>query len=406
MDGLRLVFVNHCHPEMAHVCALRARSFAEAMARRGHRVVLLSETLSPDDDATTAGAFGRNLSAHDWTVPYRLACPPRRAPLLRRARIGRLPWPCNKAVLAAAYAIDGGPFADWVDGARPYCEALVENFRPQAVWGIFGNTGAWLIAREIAKRSAAPWVMDLKDGWDHFVPVGMRGLTARRFACAAAATALSEAHAAELGARFAIAAEVVYSGIPSEALDPPGPAHRALTSDIVVSGSLYESESVDILIAGLRRWLADGPHGARPRLRYFGADGDRLREAVSGLGPMCEIDIQGYRPLDELFEALRDSRVNLYVRSPRTRFHHKLIELLSCGRPIVSIHQESAEAHRIAAELGGRLTGCDSVAELARGLGEAWRSDTFAPPERDRMARYTWGAQAAVLERVLERVVG
>ncbi len=227
-----------------------ARGFAEAMARRGHRGVLLSVTLSPDDDATTADAFGRNLSAHDWTNPYRRACPPRRAPLLRRARIGRPLWPCNKAVLAAGYAIDGGPFADWVDGARPYREALAEIFRPQAVWGIFGNTGAWMIAREIAKCSAAPWVMDLKDGWDHFVPFGMRGLTARRFAGAAAATALSESHAAVLAAR------------------------------------------------------------------------------------------------------------------------------------------------------------CDSAIELARGLGEAWSSDAFAPPERDRMARYSWDTRAAALERMLERVVG
>ncbi len=137
MDGLRLVFVNHCHPEMAHVCALRARSFAETMARRAHQVVVLSETLRPDDDAS-ADELGRALMAHDWTIPFRLACPPRRAPLLRRAR-------------------------------------------------------------EIAKRSAAPWAMDLKDGWDQFVPAGMRGSTARRFAGAAAAAALSEAHVAELG---------------------------------------------------------------------------------------------------------------------------------------------------------------------------------------------------------------
>ena len=390
---------------MPHVCALRGRGFAEAMARRGHQVVLLSETLSRDDDAIAAAELGRALGAHDWTIPYRLACAPRRAPLLRRARLGRLPWLCNKAVLAAAYATRGGPFADWVDGTRPSWDVLADGFRPQVVWGIFGNTGAWIIARQIAKRAEAPWVMDLKDGWDHFVPAGMRAATARRFAGAAAATALSEPHAAELRARFGIETEVVYSGIPSAALDPPGQAPDASASDIVVSGSLYESESVDILIAGLGRWLARRD-GARPRLRYFGADGDRLRDAAAGLGDSCEIDIQGYRPLPELFEALRQSRVNLYVRSPRSLFHHKLIELLSCGRPIVSIHHECEDARRIAAELGGRLTGCANADELARRLDEAWRSAAFAPPARAPMARYTWDAQAALLERVLERAVG
>ncbi len=405
MDGLRLVFVNHCHPETPHVCGLRARGFAEAMARRGHRVVVLSETPGADDGAPAAEDIDRELRDHDWTDPYRLACPPRPAPLLRRARLGHLPWLGNKAVLAAAFAIDGGPFTDWVDGARPYWDVLKSAFGPQAVWGICGNTGAWIIAREIAKRASAPWVMDLKDGWNQIVPAGMRHATARRFAGAAAATALSEAHATELRARFGVAAEVVYSGIPSAALESPDRAPGVATSDIVLSGSLYESESVDILVAGLASWLAGGAGGARPRLRYFGADGDRLRHAAAGLDGMCDIDIQGYRPLPELIEALRNSRANLYVRSPRTLFHHKLIELLSCGRPIVSIHEESEEARRIAAELGGRLSGCATPEQLARRLDEAWRTPEFAPPDRAAMARYTWDAQAATLERVLERVV-
>ena len=77
MDGLRLVFVNHCHPEMAHVCALRARSFADAMTRRGHRVVLLTETPARDAPAPHPDDLVRGLNIHDWNHPYFLACPPR-----------------------------------------------------------------------------------------------------------------------------------------------------------------------------------------------------------------------------------------------------------------------------------------------------------------------------------------
>ncbi len=405
MAGLRLIFVNHCHPEMPHVCALRARSFAEAMAKRGHRLISLSGTLCRDDDTPSASEVEEAMRDHDWKMPFRLACPPRRAPLLSRARLGGLPWLCNKIVLASAFSIGGGPFADWVDGTRPYWEVLKTAFRPQAVWGIFGNTGAWTIAREIAKHASAPWVMDLKDSWINFVPAGVRASTARRFAGAAAATALSEAHAAEIHARFGFTAEIVYSGIPAEALEPPARTQDARTSDIVVSGSLYDSESVGILVAGLDRWLKGGVNGVRPRLRYFGADGERLLQAAVCLDQSCEIDIQGYRPLPELLEALRGSRVNLYVRSPRTLFHHKLIELLSCGRPIVSIHHESEEARRIAAELGGRLSGCAGPDQLARQLHVDWHSVDFAPPDRKAMGRYTWDAQAEVLEQVLERVI-
>ena len=45
---MKLVLVNHCHPDRPHVCALRMREFARALARKGHQVVLLTGTL---DDA-------------------------------------------------------------------------------------------------------------------------------------------------------------------------------------------------------------------------------------------------------------------------------------------------------------------------------------------------------------------
>lgn len=83
-----------------------------------------------------------------------------------------------------------------------------------------------------------------------------------------------------------------------------------------------------------------------------------------------------------------------------------LINALSARRGGIVTYTRNVTARRIAAELGGRLTGCDGAADLARALGDAWSSDVFAPPDRDRMARYTWDSQAVLLERVLERAVG
>ena len=196
-----------------------------------------------------------------------------------------------------------------------------------------------------------------------------------------------------------------YSGIPAEALEAQAQAQDTPASDIVVSGSLYDSESVNILVAGLAPWLKNKENGTRPRLRYFGTDGKRIRQALVGLDQSCEIDIQGYRPLPELFAALRYSLANLYVRSPKTLFHHKPIELLSCGRPVLTIHQESEEARRIAAEFGGKLSGCMNSNQLARQLDAAWRLVGFTPPNQKAMSRYTWDAQAEVLEQALERVI-
>ena len=172
-----------------------------------------------------------------------------------------------------------------------------------------------------------------------------------------------------------------------------------------MSGSLYEPAAIEILVAGLETWMKRGVAGIRPRVEYFGADGDRLRAVADGLDFGCEIVDRGYRPLAELFGALGRSRVNIYVRSPRTLFHHKLIELLSCGRPIISINEESPEARRIVTELGGRFAGAANAEELAARLDEAWRSEKVARPPRHLMSRYTWDSQAATLERVMERII-
>ncbi|WP_096700113.1 hypothetical protein [Magnetospirillum sp. 15-1] len=48
---MRAVFVSHLHPETNHVGAVRVREFAQAMARRGHRIVLLTQSLTPRDPA-------------------------------------------------------------------------------------------------------------------------------------------------------------------------------------------------------------------------------------------------------------------------------------------------------------------------------------------------------------------
>ncbi len=65
MSGLRIIMVGHCHPDMPHVCAMRVRCFAGAMAGRGHRVVLLSESLAGDGPAA-ARPSSRRVNASGW----------------------------------------------------------------------------------------------------------------------------------------------------------------------------------------------------------------------------------------------------------------------------------------------------------------------------------------------------
>lgn len=393
MRALRILAVNHLPPDAAHIGGRRVAAFAAALARRGHRVVLLTA-------ATTTTTAEPDWDGHDWATPLHVARPPATRRALAAAREGAFPTAVNKAILGAHYLLHGGVFDDWVAGTRPLWPAVAGRFRPQVAWATFGNTGAWAIARAVARRAGCPWVMDLKDNWERFVPKPVRGATARRFADAAAATALSEAHALQVERWFGKRAAVVYSGLASSLMAPGGDADGGIT----LTGSVYEPASLATLFGGIAAW-ARGRSGPRPVLSYFGGEGEAVQAAARVLNGACEVRIEGFRPLAEMHAVQRRARVNAYIRTDKVLFHHKVFELLAAGRPVLSVPREGAEAERIAAAVGGRLLGCADPAAVRAALDAVW--DAPAPGVAlDRLAGYTWESQAAVLEDVLCGVAG
>ncbi|MHA1108506.1 MAG: hypothetical protein ACTSQV_05235, partial [Alphaproteobacteria bacterium] len=213
---MRMVFVNQCHPDTPHVCAVRLREFAAAMARRGHRVVVLTETLQGKSGGDAGGDFAQRLAGHDWGAPLHMACGRARSPLLERLHQGELPCGLRQAVVAGHFVLRGGVFAHWNAGSGEAIAALAHSFRPEMVWATFGCTDAWNIARRLAAFAGCPWVADLKDNWENFIPFGLRRVMARRYGDAAHFTVLSEVHAEVAAARFGVSATVIYSGIPSD----------------------------------------------------------------------------------------------------------------------------------------------------------------------------------------------
>ena len=73
---MKAIFINHCHPETNHVCGVRAGRFAEIMAVRGHKIMLLTQTLADKDDSFPPPELERRLAAHDWRRPFQLSCLP------------------------------------------------------------------------------------------------------------------------------------------------------------------------------------------------------------------------------------------------------------------------------------------------------------------------------------------
>lgn len=405
--ALRIVAVNHLHPRVPAIGAVRVARFAAALAERGHRVVLLTGSLEPDDPAAEPQSVAAAMAAHDWRQPFLLACPSRPIPLLAAAREGRLPRPFRRMLLAGHYLRHGGVFTDWRRGSKTYWPMLAREFQPDVTWGTFGNTDAWAIAQGIARLRGCPWVMDIKDVWDAFVPRQVSGLVARRFADAAACTGLSQGHLDISGRLFPIPKTTVYSGIPEHLLTRGEPS---LPFRITLTGSNYGW--LEGMVAGIGQFLDRLTDEQRREVvvTYAGGEHELVKRACGVLDGHCRLDIRPFIALADLAELQREAFLNLYGRvvGQPGWFHHKLFELLSADRPIAAYPTESPEAVDIAAACGGDLSLCPDPEALAQVLRHAWRKRRPQEGGVDfrALSNYTWEAQAERLEAVLNRAAG
>ena len=385
---MRLVFVNHCHPQTPHVCATRVARMAEACARAGHRVVLLTETLNDQPHRLAPGEVPAALDAHDWALPFHLDCPPQGGRLAAALREGRGPRLLRRPLLAAIYLTRSGLFTDWRNGAGAYLPVLAKYFRPQSCWATFGNTDAWLIARSLARQAGGKWVADIKDPWSIFIPAPLRRILAARFTDATALTALSDQHGAEGRHWFGRDAVTVYSGIDDAFLAVPPPPPTG-TIRLLLLGGLYDPKHLSQLVDGLRLW------GGKATLVYAGSEIAKLRAVL----PDWPLETLGYVDLAQLRHLAAGCHASLYVRNPRALYQHKLVELLALDRPTLCLPEEAPEAVAIAHRLGADFRSCADADDLARGLTEMLGRVT--PVDRGLLAQYTWDAQAARLLEVL-----
>jgi len=397
---VRAVFVNHCHPQMEHVCALRARCFAEAMSGLGHQVVLLTETLA-EGSATELGALSSTLADHDWSRPFCVAVEPARDRTLDAIRDGRLPWGIRQGAIAYRYARDGGLFSDWRKAARPYVETIARSFEPDVIWATFGSTDTWNIAQDLARSATCPWVGDIKDNWRNFIPMGFRRRLADRYRDASHLTAFSEGQSREADPWFGQDKTVLYSGFDEALLggSEPGPETGFR---IVLTGSIYHEENLTALVRAIGKWKGSVEAGTGDvTFVYAGNEKERVERITAPLAGTFRREIHGFLPLKELYALQRGASINLYVRMPGTFiFHHKLFELLAAGQPAACFPEETDEAIRLVADVGGTFHSCGDEAAMCRALDVAL-TGTSERPDRDRLRRYSWVGQAVILERVL-----
>lgn len=400
---MKAVFINHCHPDVAHVCGLRAGRLASAMAERGHQIVLLTGPAPGGAAGPAIGDLPAALAAHDWRKPFLLPCAPVGGGVSARAREGALPAGFRQAAIACSYLAAGGMFPDWQAGVVPFLPVLAAAFQPDVVWGTFGNTDTWKLCQRLATASGSPWVGDFKDNWSAFVPVGLRWLIARRFTDAAAMTVLSTAHCDQADSIFPqIRKTILYSGVDTIGEGEGRAADGGDALHLTITGSIYDGGQLRALLAGISAWTRRRPEQGMV-LRYAGNDGALVAAAGEAAG--LAVERLGYLPQASLHALQAASAANLYLYNPRCLLHHKALELIAAGRPVIAYPGENDEVRGLAAEAGAALFACSDGAALSDALDII--ADTPPPaPSRETREAFTWASRAAVLEQALGDVLG
>jgi hypothetical protein len=228
----------------------------------------------------------------------------------------------------------------------------------------------------------------------------------------AACTANSAFNARVFEHRFGRTPTVVYSGV-DEAFTAEDPTpHEARSGEfrLTLTGSLYAESTIDQFVCAVRRWIEsaagarDSSGNAGVEIAYAGADSVRAEAKLGSLRDVARVQVHGYLPLPELVVLCRAATANAYMWCP-TGFHHKLLELLSCGRPVIAFPGETVESRRLAARCGGDLRCPSNEVELVSVLEDVRRWGTEATAVRPVIDDFTWAAQARILESVFERVV-
>lgn len=405
---MNLVFVNHMHPTTPHVSGMRSWFFARELAKRGHRVVQVCEWREGTEAAASPETVAQQLQSHDWAEPLLLAVRPQRRFLLELVRSPRTPVTLRKAFVTWSYLRHSGMFTDFSGATLPYLEVLSRSFRPQATWGLFGNTDCWLVAQRLARLSGCPWVADMKDSWEVFLRRPLRAPIAKRFQDMAACTANAAFNAEVLARWFPPQPAVIYSGVDPSFLETPPAPRDAGGFRLTLTGSVHDVAALTHFVAGLRKWLAQSamsPQSGAPRLEviYAGADSKKVGGALRPLEGLARVHVNGYLPLPELAALCRSATANAYIWNPKT-FHHKLLELLSCGRPVIAFPGETDESHRLAVASGGNLLICKDAETLSTML-TGLTNDPSSLSAISRRLHFSWTAQSLPLENVLKEAV-
>jgi glycosyltransferase involved in cell wall biosynthesis len=251
--------------------------------------------------------------------------------------------------------------------------------------------------------------VDVKDSVFAFLPKTMRALVARQYQRCSAVTVNSQLLLSS--ARFLTGkqATVVYSGVDSAfyggesgRVRPRGEESQFV---ITLTGSLRSSVRLREFLIGCQR-LRDRLAGKRNvQIVYAGHERANIEAMCKVLGIYGWIRFEDYLPTGALASLVRSADVNSYISAARAGFHHKFLELVSAGKPVIAYGGELEESLQLSNGVAAVVfdpagpTALDVAFCSILGLG---RRDTH---HREPIAKFGWDEQARHLEAVFRRAI-
>ena len=402
---MRLVFINHCHPDTEHICATRMREFSYAMTNLGHEIILLTENLPSLPYENSPSATREKIQNHNFKTPLHLSIKPKGHPLIQKLRKQQLPWGIRQAVVFWYFFYYKGVFTDWREGSGIYLRLIAEDFKPDLVWATFLNTDAWNIAKDLSKIAKVPWVGDIKDPWGIYIPRLFRLFLAKYFDTCVALSTFSDFNSDDVKKWFRTPTTKIYSGY-HEGNYKPINITNLDTINISLTGGIYNVMALRELIQGVRIWfegLTDAEK-SKVKITYAGHDSEAVKQAINEQNNFCKLDLKGFITVEELKQIHENSIANLYIKI-YTTFHHKTIELLSAGRPVICYPSEIDEAIRIAKEANIDLHSCNRVDEVTKALSKSLTTNSIKASDNKHLRKLTWHSQAIKLETLFKRIL-
>ena len=153
------------------------------------------------------------------------------------------------------------------------------------------------------------------------------------------------------------------------------------------------------LFLSLREWLEKtNIHGVE--FCYAGNEGAIVERHSGSLKAFCERQFFGFVGVEDLARLQASATVNVYVHRGAGFFHHKVLELITARRPILSYPCETPETTRLASDAGCTLFSCKNRLEIMTAMNEI-AAGNVPPAAPGLLSQFSWGARSKSLEQIL-----